>query len=195
MRQARPAVLGGLRRRGAFDLGGRSSGPEDARGRWGRRAKESLCHHHSRTGVNRALIALADDGSCDRRLAREGPAKRRAASRHSAVIAIAGDELCRGIQGTKDREVLQRLSHHQDEYIGRLTDLGNVITQVAMIGGLHRGRAALFGLGRFGRAFRRVARYRAILGGGQVRSGRQDHWVDHEPLGAAQTPIALSLVD
>ena len=52
-----------------------------------------------------------------------------------------------------------------------------------MIGGLDLGRAALFGLEHVGRAFRLVARYCVILGGDQIRSGRQDHWVDNEPLG------------
>ena len=73
--------------------------------------------------------------------------------------------------------------------------VGNTITQIAMKSGLDRGRAALFGLGHLGRAFSRAARYRFILGGDQIRSGRQDHWVDHEPLVVAQPLIALGFVD
>ena len=162
-----------LHRRDEFDVGNR----EPIRWVGGRsRQVGSACERDARASAE--LSQPLRTMTCDPRLTREGPAKRRAALRHIAVVVIARDEPCRGVQGIKDWKVLQRLCHHQDEFLGRLTDSDNAISKVLMIGSLNRGRVALFGLEHFGRAFRRVARYRVVLGGDQIRSSRSDHWVD-----------------
>ena len=132
------AVLSHLRRLYESNIRNRAGGLEDARNGRGRRAKEPLCHHHSRTGVGRCRTILADDDGCNRRLTREGPAKCRAALRHVAVAVVALDELCRGIKGVEAREALQRPGRHQNEVLGTLNNTGKGISQVTMIGPLHR---------------------------------------------------------